>query len=237
MRALINGFKIEKNDINALILLLSAPVLLTLYYYHGIATRFFQYVPIPKENPFIGLYNIFWQFGVFFVLMCLIPLMVVKFRFKTPLKNFGFSLGDKKFGFRFVLVIIPFIVAPLIYIASRLPEIRAEYPMAKILLQRHDLVVWYELAYVFLYYFAWEFFFRGFLLFGLRERYGDMAAIIIQTISSCLIHLGKPESEIIGAIVVGIIFGVIALRTRSFWYVFFIHAAIGVLTDLFIIFS
>jgi membrane protease YdiL (CAAX protease family) len=59
---------------------------------------------------------------------------------------------------------------------------------------------------------------------------------MIQTISSCLIHLGKPESEIIGSIVVGILFGVIALRTRSIWYVFLIHAGIGVLTDLFIIF-
>lgn len=236
MRALIDGFKIKKDDVNPLILLLSAPILLTLYYYHGFAPRFSQYFPVLKENPFIGLYNTLWQFGIFFILMFLIPLMLIKFRFKTPLHNFGFSLGDKKFGFRFILVVIPLIVMPLIYIASRFPEIRAEYPLAKILLQRHDLVVWYELAYVILYYFAWEFFFRGFLLFGLREKYGNMAAIAIQTISSCLIHLGKPESEIIGSIVVGILFGVIALRTRSFWYVFFIHATIGVLTDLFIIF-
>lgn len=236
MKALIDGFKIEKNDVNSFILLLSAPVLLTLYYYHGIAPRFAQYFPALKDNPLIGLFNTLWQFGFFFVLVFLIPLLLVKFRFKAPLKNFGFSLGDKKFGFRFVLIVIPFIVAPLIYIASRLPDIRTEYPLVKILFQRHDLVIGYELAYIFLYYMAWEFYFRGFLLFGLREKYGDMAAIMIQTISSCLIHLGKPESEIIGAIVVGILFGVIALRTRSFWYVFLIHAAIGVLTDLFIIF-
>lgn len=236
MKALIDGFKIEKNDVNSFILLLSAPVLLTLYYYHGIAPRFAQYFPALKDNPLIGLFNTLWQFGIFFVLVFLIPLLLVKFRFKAPLKNFGFSLGDKKFGFRFVLIVIPFIVAPLIYIASRLPDIRTEYPLVKILIQRHDLVMGYELAYIFLYYMAWEFYFRGFLLFGLREKYGDMAAIMIQTISSCLIHLGKPESEIIGAIVVGILFGVIALRTRSFWYVFLIHAAIGVLTDLFIIF-
>ncbi|HLP57294.1 MAG TPA: type II CAAX endopeptidase family protein [Candidatus Deferrimicrobium sp.] len=236
MKALIDGFKIEKNDVNSFILLLSAPVLLTLYYYHGMAPRFAQYFPALKDNPLIGLFNTLWQFGIFFVLVFLIPLLLVKFRFKAPLKNFGFSLGDKKFGFRFVLIVIPFIVAPLIYIASRLPDIRTEYPLVKILFQRHDLVIGYELAYIFLYYMAWEFYFRGFLLFGLREKYGDMAAIMIQTISSCLIHLGKPESEIIGAIVVGILFGVIALRTRSFWYVFLIHAAIGVLTDLFIIF-
>lgn len=236
MKALIHGFKIEQKDINAFILLLSAPVLLTLYYYHGRAPRFAQYFPALKENPLIDIFNIFWQFGIFFVLMFLVPLLIIKFRFKAPLRDFGISPGDKKFGFAMILLAIPFIVAPLIYIGSRFPDLRAEYPLARLLLQRHDLVIWYELAYVIFYYTAWEFFFRGFLLFGLREKYGDMAAIMIQTISSCLIHLGKPESEIIGSIVVGILFGVIALRTRSIWYVFAIHASIGVLTDLFIIF-
>jgi uncharacterized protein len=236
MKTLIRGFKIDKKEINSFLILLSAPLLLTLYYYHGCAPRFAQYFPGLKENPLIGLFNTLWQFGIFFLLMFLFPLLFIKFRLKTPLRNFGLSLGDKKFGFSMVLVVLPFVVAPLIYIGSRFPDLRAEYPLARILLERHDLVIWYELAYVIFYYVAWEFFFRGFLLFGLREKYGDMAAVMIQTISSCLIHLGKPESEIIGSIVVGILFGVIALRTRSIWYVFLIHAGIGVLTDLFIIF-
>jgi membrane protease YdiL (CAAX protease family) len=236
MRALIDGLKVRKEDVNVFILLLSAPVLLTLYYYHGYAVHFTEYFPGFKGDPLAGLFGVFWQFGVFFVLVLVIPLLIVKLRFKASLKDFGFSPGDSRFGLRFVFVAVPFIVAPLIFLGSRFPDLQAEYPLAKILLQRHDLVFLYEAVYVLVYYFAWEFFFRGFLLFGLRERYGDMAAVMIQTVSSCLIHLGKPESEIIGSIVVGILFGVLALRTRSFWYVFFIHAAIGVLTDVFIIF-
>ena len=95
----------------------------------------------------------------------------------------------------------------------------------------------YEIAYVLLYYIAWEFFFRGFILFGLKTKFGAINAILIQTISSCLVHIGKPEGEIIGSIIVGVIFGVIVLRTRSIWYVVLLHAAIGVLTDLFIIYG
>lgn len=236
MRDFIEGFKIKKQDINTYILLLSAPVLLTLYYYHGYASHFPHYFPTLKDHPLVEFFSTLWQFGIFFVLVFLIPLLIIKFRFKAPLKDFGFSLGDKRFGFRFVWLVVPLIIAPLIYLGSRFPELQAEYPLAKILHQRHDLVPWYEMAYVVFYYIAWEFFFRGFLLFGLRDKYGDMGAILIQTISSCLIHLGKPESEILGSIVVGILFGVIALRTRSFWYVFILHASIGVLTDLFIIY-
>jgi len=237
MRAFIDGFKLQKKDIDAFILLLSAPLLLTLYYYHGYASHFTEYFPGLSGHPLAGFFGTLWQFGVFFVLVFLVPLFFVKARFKASLRDFGFSLGDKRFGFRFIFVVIPLLVVPFIYLGSRFPDLQAEYPLAKVLLQRHDLVIWYEMAYVIFYYVAWEFFFRGFLLFGLRDKYGDMAAIMIQTVSSCLIHLGKPESEIIGSIVVGIIFGVLALRTRSFWYGFFIHVAIGVLTDIFIIFA
>jgi membrane protease YdiL (CAAX protease family) len=121
--------------------------------------------------------------------------------------------------------------------SSGMQSIRNEYPLARILLSHHEWFFAYETAYVIFYYVAWEFFFRGFLLFGLKDRFGNMNAVLIQTISSCLVHIGKPESEIIGSLIVGIIFGAIALRTRSFWYVFILHAAIGVLTDYFIIFS
>jgi len=113
---------------------------------------------------------------------------------------------------------------------------RVEYPLAKTLLADHSHFVFYEIIYVLFYYVAWEFFFRGFLLFGLKDRFGAVNAILIETISSTLIHIDKPEGEIIGAIVVGILFGMIALRSKSFWYVFLIHASIGVLLDYFIIF-
>jgi membrane protease YdiL (CAAX protease family) len=117
-----------------------------------------------------------------------------------------------------------------------MPDVRSEYPLSRILFAHRDLVLWYEAAYVLFYYIAWEFFFRGFLLFPLAKRFGGMNAVLIQTISSCLVHIGKPEAEIFGSIFAGIIFGVLALRTRSFWYGFALHAGIGVLTDLFILF-
>ena len=112
-----------------------------------------------------------------------------------------------------------------------------EYPLAKSLLSDQSNLLLYQSAYIIFYYFGWEFFFRGFLLFGLKDRFGDINAILIQTISSCLIHIGKPEGEILGSIIIGILFGIIALRTRSIWYVFLIHAAIGVFLDLFIIYG
>jgi len=170
-------------------------------------------------------------FGLFFVL----PALYIKFVMKRPLSDFGLGLGDVKTGLKILAFLIP-VIFVAIYFAADMPDVRSEYPLAKSLLHERSHLVFYEAAYVIFYYIAWEFYFRGVLLFGLKDRFGAFNAILIQTISSCLVHIGKPEGEIIGSIIVGIIFGIIALRTRSIWYVVILHALIGVLTDLFIVF-
>lgn len=234
MRTYWQALKFDKRDIHIYWLLISAPILLTLYRYYGYPEAFYRFFG-NSEN--LEIYARFWQFGIFFLLMMVIPLFSTRYFKELDLSAMGLGLGDFKAGLKLVIVAIPFIVLPIIYLASDMPELRSEYPLAKTLLQDHSWILTYELSYIFFYYIAWEFFFRGFLLFGLLPKFGAMNAVLIQTISSCLIHIGKPEGEIIGSILVGIIFGAIALRTRSIWYVFIIHAAIGVMTDLFIIFK
>ena len=226
----------KKSDIKTYILLLSAPLLLSLYRYHGYAQYFGRYFPGMTSNSLYDLYAHFYQFSVFFLLLFVIPLLLIKFVFKEPLRSYGLSVGDYKSGLLISLAATLILIVPITYFGSAMSDVRSEYPLAKILLQRRDLIFFYESIYVIFYYIAWEFFFRGFLLFGLKDRFGAFNAILIQTISSCLVHIGKPEGEILGAIVFGIILGYIALRTKSIWYVFIIHAAMGVLTDLFIIY-
>lgn len=234
MKTYWQALKFDKRDIHIYWLLISAPILLTLYRYYGYPDAFFRFF---GDSGISEIYSRFWQFGIFFLLMMVIPLLSTRFFKELDLSAMGLGLGEYKTGLKLVIVAIPFIVLPIIYFAADMPELRSEYPLAKILLQDHSWILTYELSYIFFYYIAWEFFFRGFLLFGLLPKFGAMNAVLIQTISSCLIHIGKPEGEIIGSILVGIMFGAIALRTRSIWYVFLIHAAIGVMTDLFIIFK
>ena len=220
------------HDIHTYIILLSAPVLLTVYRYHaypGFFTADFDFGLAADQNLRINQFIRF--FGLFFVL----PAVYIKFAMHRSLKDFGFGLGDIKTGMKTLLFLVP-VIFIAIYFAAGMPDVRSEYPLAKSLLHDQNHLLFYEIGYVVFYYIAWEFYFRGFLLFGLKDRFGAFNAILIQTISSCLVHIGKPEGEIIGSIIVGIIFGIIALRTKSIWYVFILHALIGVLTDLFIIY-
>ena len=232
---MIKNLDYSKKDVHYYVMLLSAPVLLTLYRYHGYPEYFYAYFPQFINQPDGDLYARGWQFLVFFVLMFIVPVLYIKLVMKRPLSDFGFGLGDVKWGSKW-LIIIPLLVVPFIYLSSKMPDVRTEYPLAKSLLTDQSHLFVYELGYVVFYYIAWEFFFRGFLLFGLKERFGAFNAVLIQTISSCLVHIDKPEGEIIGSIFIGILFGMIALRSRSIWWVFALHISIGVLTDLFIIY-
>ncbi len=79
--------------------------------------------------------------------------------------------------------------------------------------------------------FSWEFFFRGFMLFGLKQRFGNYS-ILIQTIPFAVMHYSKPFPEAIGSIVAGLFLGVLAFETRSFIYGAAIHWLVAMTMDL-----
>jgi membrane protease YdiL (CAAX protease family) len=85
------------------------------------------------------------------------------------------------------------------------------------------------------YMLAWEYFFRGFLLFGLEGRFGRMAAVL-QAVPFALVHVGKPEVETYSSILGGLILGVFALRVRSMWPCFLIHAFVAVWMDVCVVY-
>lgn len=230
-----NSLYFDKKDFDIYFMLGITPLLLSLYYYFGYGSFLKTQVPYFMQSGMGDVSAYITQFAVFFILMFIIPASYVKFKMHADFKDFGLGFGDYKKGLKLVLIFAP-VVAAVLYFGSAGADVRTEYPLAKSLHEHRDLIFIYHLSYVVLYYIAWEFFFRGFLLFGLKDRFGVVNAILIQTMASCLIHLGKPAGETIGAIFVGIIFGIFAYRTRSIWYVFLLHILMGLLTDLYIIF-
>ena len=69
--------------------------------------------------------------------------------------------------------------------------------------------------------------FRGFLLFGLRNKMGELS-ILVQIVPFVLVHFGKLELETLSTLVTGLYFGYIAYRTDSYWPAFLIHLFINV---------
>ncbi len=79
-----------------------------------------------------------------------------------------------------------------------------------------------------LYMFCWEWFFRGFALFGMAQGFGFVAAIGLQAAIFGLAHLGKPPIEMGSAFAGGLVLGTLAWHEKSFLPAFLIHAFVHV---------
>jgi len=152
------------------------------------------------------------------IYFAVLPILTIIILRKNPL-DFGLRLGNfKVWGFYVIVTVI--VAIPILYVASRSSALAQYYT-----LRRFD-VVRYSLE-TSVYLFAWEFIFRGFLLFGLRDKLQE-SSILVQMVPFVLVHFGKPEIETISTILTGIYFGYVAYRGNSYWPAFIIHLFINI---------
>jgi len=209
------------------LILLGGTLVLTLHRYFSGAP------PAPSGAPFV--FGPRAMFVVTFLCFGALPGLVVKFGFREKLSDFGIRLGDWRTGLVSVGVLFPIIFFALLLPGSRDAALRAFYPLDRTIGASAASFLAFEGLRAVLYYSAWEFFYRGFWLFGLRQRLGDAPALGIQVVASCLWHIGMPLGEILSAIPGGIVFGLLSLRTGSILWPFLLHTLIGAGTDLLIV--
>ena len=175
-------------------------------------------------------------FGIFFGLLAAVPVGVVLAVEADPwrvLRELGLAPGNHRLGLPILGIALP-ITALMSYFASGTPEIKRQYPFSKAACSGDGRFARYELAYLLLYFPAWEFLYRGLLFFPLVEAFGFLAAASLTAALSTLHHIGHPPSEILGAFAGGYVFAAIALLTGSVLYPAVVHAMLGVSDDLFV---
>ncbi len=186
-----------KRYANETVVISSAVLFITLDRYHQIGEAWL---------------STFLYYGVFPLLVILIVLR------KNPL-DFGLRWGNPKIWGWYVLIVC--IIAGIILFASSYDGNLKEYYST----ENFNLFT-YALSQV-LSLGASEFLYRGFLIFGIKEKFGE-GAIFLQMIPFVLTHFGKVEIETVSTIITGILFGYIAWRGKSYWPAFFIHLFINV---------
>lgn len=215
------------------IILLSAPFILTTFRYFGSPT-FYQSALADHflrfGNP--DLTAALYMFASSLLLLGILPALIVRFVFHESLSLYGVSWGDLQFGLKAAFFLAPLMIL-LTIPASTMPSFTAQYPIFKGVGSSTSTFVGYSLAYS-IFYAGWEFYFRGYMQFGLRERFGDWNSILMQTLASCLLHIGKPALEIYGAIIAGIVWGWVVFRSRSILVILLLHWLMGVSLDFFI---
>jgi membrane protease YdiL (CAAX protease family) len=173
--------------------------------------------------------NLYW-FGIDIILLLLIPVLIIIFYFRENIKDYGLRSGDINTGLKVSWTVILF-MAVLLWFISASGEFSQSYPSLKSARDISLQFLVYELA-LFIYIIAWEFIWRGYMLFGLEKKFGYYA-VFIQMIPFVLMHSGKPFIEMLGAIPGGIFLGILALRTRSIFYGVIIHFFVMLLIDFF----
>jgi hypothetical protein len=177
-------------------------------------------------------------FASFFVLMFLVPMVLVLIegpRARMYPWTLGLRLGDWPKGLAIFGISSPLLVVSVL-LGSRDPALQEHYPFSKEAMAGPGRFVLYEFCYVAFYYLAWEFAFRGVILFGLlaflpRTIPGVAVAIMVQTFLSTIYHVGHPNSEVFGAFLLGLVAGAATVVTGSILYGLLFHAMAGVLND------
>ncbi len=216
------------------LILLTTPILLVTFKYYGSRQWYFD---VLREWVVLGgdpeLTAALYVFLSSFVLFGLVPLLMIKFVFNESLASYGLQMGDRNYGWKSVAILGPLFVLSA-YPSSSMPAFLAEYPLYPGAGATTATFMAYAVAYLF-FYIGWEIYFRGFMQFGLRSSFGDWNSILIQVMASCLVHIGKPAAETYSSILGGLVWGILAFRSRSIVYGLVIHWLLGVALDLFIV--
>jgi membrane protease YdiL (CAAX protease family) len=172
---------------------------------------------------------LFWAGGSL-VTYVVLPVFVIKLVMRRRVHDFGLSVRGI-LGGSWVYVAMFLLMVPILFHFSGTARFLQTYPFYK---PGPDEPLWPALVTWQLFYWvqfvALEFFFRGFLVHGVRHRFG-IYSIFVMMVPYCMVHFGKPMPETFAAIVAGIVLGFMSLKTRSIWLGAALHIAVAATMD------
>ena len=208
-----------------------AAVSLTYLHYYGQADVFAKtFAKYFEGSPYINLYGqLFWS-GSCLVGYVLVPCLIIALLPGERIRDYGLSI--KGFFHHLWIYCILFAgVFPFVFLSSFTNRFLSVYPFYHLSWRSGVEFLIFETGYL-LQFFALEFFFRGFLLFGVI-RYVGAYSIPAMILPYCMIHFkAKPFPETLAAIVAGLVLGTLSLRTRSIWPGVLIHCSVALSMDL-----
>lgn len=169
------------------------------------------------------------------LLLILMIVAIIRLVFRQSLSEYGFGIGQ--WTRAPVLILATPLLLVFAYLGAQRAEYQAFYPQTPGLADRSFSVFLFHIAIMATFYVAWEFLFRGFLQSSLVPRLGVMGAIAVQTLASSLAHADRPDTELIGSIIIGAIWGFLAHRTGSIWPCVLQHMLLGLALDYFLCFG
>lgn len=226
----------DPRQLEAAVVLVVSPLLMVTWWYYGDPRWLAQ--ALPEAAILWGdraATSALGSFVAAFLLLGLVPALLVRFGFRRRLADYGVQWGDRVRTPRAIAWLCPAFVAAG-YVSSTIPAVQQYYPINPSAGASPGMFAAHALGYL-LFYLGWEFHFRGFLQFGLRNRFGEVNAVLVQVLASVLLHVGRPASETYASMLVGLLWGALAFRTRSLIPGLLQHYCLGISLDWFLCFG
>jgi len=137
--------------------------------------------------------------------------------------DWGLGLGDWRWWGPLALIVVVVLGISIPLAAWIDPSFIGFYPRNPAARQG-DVValIQYQLS-IGLFMLSWEFFFRGFMLFGFARWLGPLGSILLQAYPFFVLHAKKPETELVASWFGGIVAGWFAWRSKSCWPTAILH--------------
>ena len=182
-----------------------------------------------KQSGFLTLISYLWWTSWHVVGYVLLPFLCIKYILKSSISEMGWRWGDThKHWAGYALLLSPILF--FIFLVSFRSDFLQHYPFYSLAHRSwFDFIAW-ECLYL-LQFLCLEFFFRGYMLQSLRPAIGANA-IWVMCVPYLMIHFPKLWLEATGAILFGLFLGILALRSRSIWGGFFVHAGVALTMDI-----
>lgn len=210
----------------------SATWLLVLYHHHG-GNSEAPWWWIEGGQDLLGIevvefHQHLWSHAAAVVLLMIAPLLICWFGEGWSPRDLGFRI--KGAGPEIAIVIgLWVLMIPVVYLVHTGDAFQRVYPRLDAADTSMELYLLFEGFYL-VKWVAWEFFFRGFMLFGFQKDF-MRRSVLISTIPFTLMHYGKPEVEMASAMIAGLVLCFIALRSKSIWPGVILHWLIASTMD------
>jgi len=175
------------------------------------------------------IYWILFQRGVGVFLYGFIPAFVSLMFFQIKISSYGLSFDNFSDSLYWTLGISAFII-PFSILNARNPNHQKKYPQIQAETWSLGLVFLSASSWI-AYLFAYELLLRGLLFFSCLRSFGLWTAVIINISIYALFHLHKNFREIIGSVLLGLVFCLITYKTGTIWTAFFAHTVLALSSE------
>ncbi len=232
----MNSSLIWKQEYSELVISLSVTLVCFLFYHFaGISGRLIHKIRSRYGTNRIQEFRVYFRHISGFMFLGAVPFLVVLIILPGRLTDYGLGLSIGM-NILYYTVLISAIIIIINFFASKSKGNLEKYPLIRTKNWNMKLLVLSSLSWI-IYLIAYEFLFRGFLLFACIHVFGIWPSIVINVLIYSFAHIPQGIKETAGAIPFGFLLCYFTILSGTIWSALILHIVLAVSNEWFSIYN